>query len=103
MRERAQQGTLMRTQIETFFPFGQTVATRNAAEAVSTEDMAAALARHGRCDWGDLCPEDRRINDESLVSGDRLLSCYRDSRGTTFWIITEADRSNTTVLLPGDY
>ena len=53
--------------------------------------------------WGDLDPEDRQANDLSLKDGSRLLSAYHSKDGTKFWIITEADRSVTTVLLPGDY
>jgi len=85
------------------FPFGRVIATRNAIDTIPAGDIADALDRHGRCDWGDLSPGDRELNDDSLDSGDRLLSSYRDRNGVSFWIITEADRSSTTVLLPQDY
>jgi hypothetical protein len=65
--------------------------------------MAVALARHSSGDWGDVCEEDRKENDLSLKEGFRLLSVYTTSTGTKLWIITEADRSVTTVLLPEDY
>lgn len=68
--------------------------------AISEADMEAALNRHLSGDWGDLCPEDRDANDRALREGTRLLSSYSSSEGETFWIITEWDRSATTVLLP---
>jgi hypothetical protein len=61
-----------------------------------------ALRRHACGDWGDLCPEDTLANEEALRDGDRLLSAYGQGE-LRFWIITEADRSVTTVLLPEDY
>jgi len=85
------------------FPFGQLVATRNAFDRLSSEDMSNALFRHGSCDWGELCDEDRRANDLALEGDLRLLSSYTSATGVKFWIITEWDRSVTTVLLPEDY
>lgn len=85
------------------FSLGQTVITANALDQLHPEDVIASLARHARRDWGDLCPEDREENELSLREGFRLLSAYADRNGTKFWIITEADRSVTTVLLPEDY
>ncbi len=81
---------------------GQVVVTRNALAVLSKDAVYAALARHQAGDWGDVCDEDRRSNDEALVEGTRLLSVYGDGE-RKFWIITEADRSATTVLLPEDY
>jgi hypothetical protein len=85
------------------FPLGQTVITPAAIEALTNQDVLTALSRHVRGDWGDLCDEDRTENDHSLREGFRLLSVYHTSLGTKFWVITEADRSVTTVLLPSDY
>lgn len=82
---------------------GQTVITANAASALKDEDVLIALHRHSTGDWGHLCPEDRTANEGALVNGTRLLSSYRSKTGIAFWIITEADRSLTTVLLPVDY
>ncbi|MEM7387300.1 MAG: type I restriction endonuclease subunit M [Verrucomicrobiota bacterium] len=65
--------------------------------------MLKALARHERGDWGEVCTEDRAENEEALRRGGRLLSVYRTEEGTRFYIITEADRSSTTVLLPDEY
>ena len=85
------------------FSLGQTVITANALDQLHPEDVIASLARHARHDWGDLCPEDVEENELSLRQGFRILSAYCDRQGTKFWIITEADRSVTTVLLPEDY
>ncbi len=84
-------------------PLGQTVATPAALGAVSQPDIVAALRRHAAGDWGDVTPGDRAANDDALKSGERLLSVYQSATGTTFWVLTEADRSATTVLLPDDY
>lgn len=83
-------------------PLGQIVITRNALDTLSKDAVYAALARHQKGDWGDVCDEDRGLNDEALKDGSRILSVYKDGE-TKFWIITEADRSATTVLLPEDY
>ena len=88
---------------ECAFPLGQTVITRNALDRLHLEDVHASLQRHARCDWGELWPADVQLNDDALRDGCRLLSAYRDRNGVKFWIITEADRSATTVLLPEDY
>ena len=85
------------------FPLGQTVITANALEMLDSEDVAAALRRHVRGDWGAVCPQDAAENELSLKEGFRLLSAYTDRQGVKFWIITEADRSISTVLLPEDY
>ncbi len=85
------------------FPLGTLVITSNAGAQLHPEDVAQALARHARGDWGELSPEDRDENELSLKDGFRLLSAYTDRHGTKFWIITEADRSATTVVLPEDY
>jgi hypothetical protein len=61
------------------------------------------LARHSRGDWGELCPADKWANDRALREGDRLLSAYKTSTGERLWVITEADRSATTILLPSEY
>jgi hypothetical protein len=81
----------------------QIVATPGAVNALSEEDISGALARHQAGDWGSLTDEDWEANDRALEEGERLLSVYFAKNGTRFWIITEADRSATTVLLPEDY
>ena len=87
------------------FPLGQIVATPAAMAvlAEANDDAAIFLARHVAGDWGDICLEDKSLNDAALTDGGRLLSVYRTSKGVTLWIITEADRSVTTILLPEDY
>ena len=88
------------------FDLGQIVATPGALEAlrdalVEPEDL---FNRHQRGDWGDLCAEDREVNRKALFFGDRLLSSYTlPDSGETIWILTEWDRSVTTMLLPKEY
>ena len=82
---------------------GRIVATPNALESIANDDILAGIRRHQAGDWGDVCAEDRHANDQALVHGTRILSVYRAVNGTKFWIITEADRSVTTILLPQDY
>ena len=62
-----------------------------------------SLVRHTKGDWGDLCEEDRRENESSLERGFRLMSVYKSEHLPTIWIITEADRSVTTILFPEEY
>jgi len=87
------------------FPYGQAVATPGALAALSLAGVSpeALLDRHVRGDWGDLCEEDRQMNAEALSAGGRLLSAYALPDDTRVWIITEADRSATTLLLPHEY
>ena len=85
------------------FPLGSTVMTRNACDQLHPEDMLDCLRRHAAGDWGELDEHDRAENELSLREGFRLLSAYHDRNDVKFWIITEADRSATTVLLPEDY
>jgi len=91
------------TRVVAKFPLGQTVITANAQQTLSPEDVVKALCRHATGDWGVLCEEDVRENELSLEKGFRLFSAYHAENGTKFYIITEADRSVTTVLLPEDY
>ncbi len=86
----------------TKFRPGQVVSTPAALDTFDAPFMAHCLARHLCGDWGDVDAEDRASNDATLTGGDRLLSVY--NRGSdTLWIITEHDRSVTTLLLPSDY
>lgn len=84
------------------FNLGHLVATVNARDSVVPGDLASAIERHVTGDWGDLCEADKQANDRALCEGARLLSAYTDSKGLKFWIITEWDRSVTTILLPSD-
>jgi len=85
------------------FPFGQLVSTSNALDRLVQADVWTAIQRHAKGDWGDLCEEDRKSNEWSLEHGERLFSVYHDRNQTKFYIITECDRTATTVLLPEDY
>ena len=101
------------------FPLGQIVATPGALELLQETGFSAAalISRHVHGDWGDLCDEDRSENEFAVTRRLRILSCYRlvdaarlagtptDKRSSlpTVWIITEADRSVTTLLRPDEY
>lgn len=85
------------------FSPGRLVATPNALDHISGTDIQAAIRRHLSGDWGEVGSEDRQTNDEALQRGGRLLSVYRTPEKVAFWIITEHDRSVTTVLMPEDY
>ena len=90
----------------TRFALGQTYITPGAEEALMIAGQTAIefLRRHMSCDWGsELSDEDVQENEVSLKEGFRLLSAYRTGKGQKLWIITEADRSATTVLLPSEY
>jgi hypothetical protein len=91
--------------MEPKFSLGQCVATRGALAALkeSGEPPLKFLARHARGDWGDTGKDDAHANDLALVDGSRLLSVYRTGLGVKIWVITEADRSSTCILLPEDY
>jgi hypothetical protein len=85
------------------FRLGRIVATPNALERLSQDDILTAIGRHQAGDWGEVDEADRKENELSLTEGSRLLSVYRAVSGVKFWLITEADRSVTTVLMPEDY
>jgi len=82
---------------------GRIVMTHSAMNCLSEEDIFRAIQRHQAGDRGDVPEEDRSANDQALVLNTRILSAYRTPHGITFWLITEADRSATTILLPEDY
>lgn len=88
------------------FPLGQIVSTPGALEALRQEGTNGLeyLRRHVTGDWGDLCHNDKAQNQLAIKEGSRILSAYRlASTGAKLWIITEADRSVTTFLLPDEY
>ena len=85
------------------FQLGQIVATPNALNQLTQDDILTGISRHQASDWGDMVSDDRNENDQALAKGCRLLSVYHAKNGVKFWIITEADRNSTTVLLPEDY
>ena len=81
---------------------GRLMITRNAKNALPRREVDAAINRHLSGDRGDVCQSDWQRNEQALRDGDRLLSVYQTQAGEKFWIITESDRSTTTVLLPSD-
>ena len=87
------------------FPAGQVVATPGALTLLEQANKTAFefLSRHLRGDWGDLCDDDRVENELSLKEGFRLMSSYVVTNNEKLWIVTEADRSTTTLLLPSEY
>ena len=85
------------------FSLGQIVATPNALHNLTPEDIQRGIQQHQSGNWGEVRDSDRQENDLSLEKGFRLLSVYRATCGKLFWIITEANRSATTVLMPEDY
>jgi hypothetical protein len=85
------------------FSLGRLVSTPNAISEIPNDEILAALCRHAGGDWGTLDDEDKASNDRALAKGGRLFSQYHSKAGVKFWIITECDRSATTVLLPEDY
>jgi hypothetical protein len=87
------------------FPLGKLVATPGALAALQKARQSPAdfLSLHVRAQWGDIPEEDRRENDYSLQHGFRLLSSYRTNANETIWVVTESDRSVTTLLLPSEY
>lgn len=91
------------------FTPGQVAITANASQTLSMARVSDCLKRHLRGDWGDCCAHDRASNNRALKEGTRLFSVYPVEAEDTkeaknkFWIITEADRSSTTILMPEDY
>lgn len=91
------------TQCEAKFSLGSLYITPGAMKELTQHEILTALSRHVKGDWGDLGPEDIEENEFSVKNGYRLLSSYKAESGTKFWVITEWDRSATTVLLPMEY
>jgi hypothetical protein len=92
------------------FTLGRTLATPAALAALEESGQSSAffLDQHIQGDWGDVCDEDKALNDSALVDGSRLLSSYTMRNGTKLWVITEAsdgdgNRAATTILLPSEY
>jgi hypothetical protein len=87
------------------FPLGQVVATPGALAVLEESSQSAHefLQRHQAGDWGQVGKEDSASNDLALVEGSRVLSAYKTLKGVKIWVITEADRSSTCILLPDEY
>lgn len=89
------------------FKLGQVVMTRGIAEEMESDKGFAAFVhasflRHSQGDWGEMCEEDKQANEDALIHGDRLFSSYT-LNDWKVWIITEWDRSYTTILFPSEY
>jgi len=98
-------GYKTRVFIDLKFPFGQVAGTAALMRCCEEKNFSILSypIRHGNCDWGDVCKDDKAANDEALKEGLCVLSEYRLPDGKRIWIITEADRNATTVLFPEDY
>lgn len=91
--------------VRVLFQLGQGTATPAALRAICEADQIPSdfMVRHATGDWGDCCPEDAAANDRALKVGGRIFSVYHTAKGIKLWIITEADRSSTCILLPDEY
>ena len=85
------------------FPLGQICLTVAAEAQVARADLIQGLRRHTFCDWGEVSPLDRDMNTRALQDGGLLLSSYRTAQGIRFWVVTDANRESTTVLMAEDY
>lgn len=87
------------------FPLGRLVATPGALAAMTEagQNPVGLLRRHQSGDWGEVCPDDAAENELSVAEGFRVMSVYTLTSGVKVWVITEADRSATTILLPDEY
>jgi hypothetical protein len=90
---------------EAKFPMGQIVATLGALSAMSEsgQNPAEFIERHAQGDWGELCADDCEANERALKSGARLFSRYMTTKNHPLYVITEWDRSITTILVPEEY
>lgn len=93
------ESTKMKTNL---FELGTIAATPGALTSIPSRVLGDILARHQAGDWGDVCFEDAKTNDDAVNAGDRILSVYVVD-GVSYWVITESDRSVTTVLLPEEH
>jgi hypothetical protein len=90
------------------FKLGQVVSTRGVNDLIAEDQKFAkfvldSLSRHANGDWGDMCQEDKAENERALVDGNRIFSAYKSDDLPKIWIITEWDRSATTILFPDEY
>ena len=91
--------------VRPLFPLGQCVATPGALAALEEAGQSPAdfLNRHVAGDWGEIDRDDKGLNEQALKEGARIFSVYQTSKGVKVWVITEADRASTCVLLPDEY
>ena len=95
----------MLNESKVLFPLGEVYLTIGAQDALEESNQTAIefLSRHQKGDWGLVCEDDKRENELSLKEGFRILSSYKTSKGVKIWIISEASRDSTTLLLPSEY
>lgn len=89
--------------MEKRFELGTTVMTAGVFAKISFDFVRECVKRHASGDWGEVCEEDKLLNDNAVNNGERIMSVYTDDEGQKVWLITEGDRSTTTVLLPEEY
>ena len=85
------------------FNLGRIVITADADAVITSEEVKTALRRHWQSDWGDVCAEDRKVNNRAVLEQGMILSVYHSAKGVKFWVITDPGHEVTTVLLPDDY
>lgn len=91
------------------FDIGELYVTRGVEDVIIKHDKFldfindAFCNKYIMCDWGDTCQEDSKSNDEAIKNGERILAVYKYNERLIIWIITEADRSRTTILFPHEY
>jgi hypothetical protein len=87
------------------FALGRLLMTPGAREAMAEAGQSPRefIRRHVTGDWGEMSADDRKLNDEALFTCERIFSSYKTARGVRLWVITERDRSATTLLLPDEY
>jgi hypothetical protein len=96
---------MQKTERKPLFDFGQLVATPGALAALEKSGQSPMdfLSRHVTGDWGEIPEEDRKENQFSLEKGFRLMSSYKTTAQDILWVITESNRTHTTLLLPSEY
>lgn len=85
------------------FKLGKILITSAVKEKISMRDIFIGLGKHSLGDWGNICEEDKTCNDEAVKNKKRIISQFESENNEKYWIITEYDRSYTTVLLPEEY
>jgi hypothetical protein len=88
--------------IPRFVP-GKLLVTEGALNALENQDILTGITRHVRGDWGNMDARDRMVNERALIVGRQLLSIFNSEKGREFYVITEADRSSTTVMMPEEW
>jgi hypothetical protein len=89
--------------VNSLFELGRIVATPGALEVLAPKEPLVLLRRHAAGDWGEVDAHDQRANNRALKYGTRVLSSYTTAAGEKVWVITEADRYSTCILLPSEY